>query len=227
MHHEADQSSRFGSYGDIPDDAKQKILDVMRVPKDEFDRRLPAAFLDDSVRDTLYAHKYLSSDFYGKKPRAQNARVATDAERLLEDLRLLDSVARKSLDDALLEEPGPHLVQYSANSFTFRPIFAYERLLRLLAKCARLKSMRKPKGDPHRPRRSVKHPAFHLLLRDLRELKECFGGRRPLTCWRENGELKGTVPTVVEMLRPCLPGVIPEKLSYSSIRRALQKAPRT
>jgi hypothetical protein len=207
-------------FGDIPNDAIEKILDVMRVPKDR--RRLAGELLDVMVRRILSVHDYFGIDFYGKTARAQIARIAKGAEDLADLLVQLDDVASVSLSEALSGGcgPGEELVKLTS---TNDPIRAYEILLRQLATCARLQSMPKPKSDPHRPRGSIKHPAFYLLLRDLRRLTEWIGGS--LTYRMANGRLKGTAPIVLEMLRPYLPGVIPRELSYSTIRRALlQKA---
>jgi hypothetical protein len=40
------------------------------------------------------------------------------------------------------------------------------------------------------------------------------------------GELKGTAPAVLEILKPHLQGIVPDKLSYSTLRRMLKSAPR-
>jgi hypothetical protein len=53
-------------FGDIPDDAIEKIVDVMRVP--EGYRRLAGELLDVTFC-TLRVYAYLSMDFYGKTTR--------------------------------------------------------------------------------------------------------------------------------------------------------------
>jgi hypothetical protein len=236
-------------FGDIPDDAIEKIVDVMCVP--ESHRRLAGELLDVTVTATLKVHDYLGMDFYGKTTRAQLDSVVKDAEQLARSLRQLDRVASKSINEALLEfhrapsraHQQPLAQRRSEKHARYRPgalfgpsfvidtlatdsIRFYHQLLLRLAIAAKIHSMPKPKSVSHRPRGSIKHPAFHFLLRDLRRSMKPVGGR--LTCRMENGRLKGTIPVVLEMLRPYLRDVIPPKLSYSSIRRALlQKAPQT
>jgi hypothetical protein len=208
----------------LPQDVIERILDVMRVP-DGGRRLLAEEYLDVTVTATLNVHSYLSMDFYAKTTRAQINRVAESAEQLREALSQLDAVAYESLTEALLGYSGPAELFAKQRLFETPPVEVCKRLVQKITICAELVSMPKPKSDPHRPQGSLKHPAFHFLLRDLRRLiVEEAGGS--LTYRVVDGRLKGTAPIVLEILRPYLPGVIPHKLSYSSIRRALLRKAR-
>jgi hypothetical protein len=72
---------------------------------------------------------------------------------------------------------------------------------------------------PHRPAGSVKYPALHLLVRELfRWLVEHGHGRLTLFAGVDDYTPRGTLPAVVEILRPHLAG-IPVRLSYKMLRR--------
>jgi hypothetical protein len=81
------------------------------------------------------------------------------------------------------------------------------------------------KKAPHRPVSTFKRRALSLLVAGL-YLYIVEKARGKLTLWQDavTGELKGTLPGVLELLRPHLPGVLPEKMHFSTLRRALARA---
>ena len=80
------------------------------------------------------------------------------------------------------------------------------------------------KKAAHRPLNSVKHRGLTFLIHALykRIVEEAQG---ELTLWEDSaGDLKGTLPALLDMLRPYLPGVLPKKLTFSTLYRVLAKA---
>jgi hypothetical protein len=67
---------------------------------------------------------------------------------------------------------------------------------------------------------SARHVNLPFLVRDLRELIVCTAKGR-LTLWRDPGssEMRGTLPAVLNVLRPYLSDVIPEHISYRTLQR--------
>lgn len=69
----------------------------------------------------------------------------------------------------------------------------------------------------NRPRGSTKNPILRRLICDLYvSLVESAGGK--LTLYVNQGEIRGTLPAILEILRPYLPKVIPVKLPYETLR---------
>jgi hypothetical protein len=81
------------------------------------------------------------------------------------------------------------------------------------------------KKESHRPLRSFKHGALNFLVEGL-YLSIAVEAKGELTLWQDSatGELKGTLPDVLELLRPHLPGLLPEKMNFSTLHRALARA---
>jgi hypothetical protein len=95
--------------------------------------------------------------------------------------------------------------------------------IRALADGAHAASLSKKKGVPHRPRESFKNRGFQFLItvlyRDI--VVEAQGS---LTLWQDDGDLKGTLPLVLDVLRPYIPGVLPVRIPFSTLHRALVRA---
>jgi hypothetical protein len=81
----------------------------------------------------------------------------------------------------------------------------------------------KPKQGSHRPRGSTQNPVLRMLIRQL-YYSIVEGGQGKLTLYRNAGDIKGTLPAVLEILRPYLPEVIPIKLSYKTLREILKSS---
>jgi hypothetical protein len=69
----------------------------------------------------------------------------------------------------------------------------------------------------HRPQGSTKNPALHMLIRGLYAsiVQEAQG---KLTLRKDVNDIRGTLPAVLEILRPYLPEVIPVMLPYETLR---------
>jgi hypothetical protein len=77
-----------------------------------------------------------------------------------------------------------------------------------------------PAVQGNRPVTKVLHPNLAVFVRDLRELI-VYKGKGNLTLWRDpvSSETKGTLPAVLNVLRPYLPDVVPEHISYRTLQR--------
>jgi hypothetical protein len=69
----------------------------------------------------------------------------------------------------------------------------------------------------NRPRGSFQNPALRMLVLDL-YMSIAEGAKGKLTLYGGKGEAKGTLPAVLEILRPHLPEIIPPKLPYETLR---------
>lgn len=92
--------------------------------------------------------------------------------------------------------------------------------IRALADGAHATSLSKEKKVPHRPRKSYKNRSFQFLIAALYRVivVEAQGS---LTLWQDAGDLKGTLPVVLDVLRPYIPRVLPVRIPFSTLHRAL------
>jgi hypothetical protein len=75
----------------------------------------------------------------------------------------------------------------------------------------------KKSRDPHRPAGSIQNPVLRSLVLDLYQIVEAAGGKLTLR-QDDDGETRGTLASVLEVLRPFLPDVIPVRLPYKQLR---------
>ena len=73
------------------------------------------------------------------------------------------------------------------------------------------------KKDPHRPRGSTQNPVLRMLILDL-QVSIVQGAQGKLTLRKDGTDIRGTLPAVLEILRPYLPDVIPVMLPYTTLR---------
>jgi hypothetical protein len=92
------------------------------------------------------------------------------------------------------------------------------------ANAAILKAKSRERKDAWRPKDSVSNPCLYYLIRRLYTsvVKEAHG-KLAVRKGKRGGELKGTLPAILAILRPYLPNIIPAKLSYSTLRRVPKK----
>jgi hypothetical protein len=95
--------------------------------------------------------------------------------------------------------------------------------IRALADGAHAASLSKEKKVPNRPLKSYKNSALNLLIHGLYRIivVEAQGS---LTLWQDAGDLKGTLPVVLDVLRPYIPGVLPVRIPFSTLHRSLVRA---
>jgi hypothetical protein len=78
---------------------------------------------------------------------------------------------------------------------------------------------------PHRPVRTFKHRAFHFLIEGLYYyiIVEAQG---ELTLWQDSatGRIRGTLPRVLELLRPYVSSILPKKMRFSALYRPIARA---
>lgn len=88
---------------------------------------------------------------------------------------------------------------------------------------AQFLSPKPKKAVTHRPPGSIKNPVLRRLVLDLYRILEEAGGE--LTLRKDaDGEIRGTLPAVLEILRPLLPNVIPVQLPYETLRDLRKQA---
>jgi hypothetical protein len=143
-----------------------------------------------------------------------------------------DSPTRKQIKQikevAKIAEKLECSIQILEQPTLFRLENAYRQKLPLdgihsLAEAARSASEQKKK-DSHRPSRAFKNRGLHFLIEALYGLvvEQAEG---ELTLWQDSaGDLKGTLPAVLEVLRPYIPGLLPNKMHFSNLHRALVRA---
>jgi len=133
--------------------------------------------------------------------------VAKNAEELEKTIELLEEPERFRLQNA-----HASLRQSRAE-------------IRKLANAARSAATSVKENVSDRPLHSFKHNALNLLIAGLypRIVIEAGG---ELTLWQDcaTGQVNGTLPDVLELLRPYLEGILPEKMHFSTLYRALARA---
>src|SRR5262249_7038872 len=127
-------------------------------------------------------------------------------------IRQIKRVAQISieLENAInhLEEPARLRLQ---NAYSSLKVLLDE--IRKIVEAIRSATQPKKKKASHRPVRTFRHRALSFLVEGL-YLDIVVEAKGKLTLWQDaaTGELKGTLPAVLELLRPHLPGVLPEKM---------------
>ena len=83
------------------------------------------------------------------------------------------------------------------------------------------------KKTSNRPVHSFKNRSLELLIHGLYGLI-VVNSQGQLTLWEDRvaGGLKGTLPAVLELLRPYLHGILPKRIPFSTLNRALSRAKR-
>jgi hypothetical protein len=195
----------------LSNEALDKIVRAARVPQEHESAALYHVQM--AVVEVLDGLNRRSS---GPRPRTALKRIA----RLCRELReALDGESRGCLEVWFegqldqLDDTDEKVDLYDLDS-----------LIGDLEQAAKDAMFQPQKKAPHRPIGSVENRAFHRLINFLYAyLVEVAHGELSV---RKNacGELKGTAPAVLEILRPHLQGIVPGKLSYSTLRRILQSA---
>ena len=115
---------------------------------------------------------------------------------------------------------GSALMRLESKYFALLPIL---KEIRALADAARSASLRKKEEVSHRPPKSFKSRGFELLIHGLYRLI-VVKAQGTLTLWQDAGDLKGTLPLVLEVVRPYIPGILPVNISFSTLHRSLVRA---
>src|ERR1019366_5977042 len=140
------------------------------------------------------------------------------AQQLEPELRLrLTASLTAEEEDAFLKR-GEDWLPYVGNE-----VVPYEHELRRFAELARRAGAKHKRTVSHRPRFSSRHVSLINLIGRLYDLIVVeAGGELTLGADAAHDDvLKGTLPTILDLLRPILPHTIPDrqKLHYSTISR--------
>jgi hypothetical protein len=137
----------------------------------------------------------------------------------LKQVKLIADTAKKLEDaiEALEESPREHLRGACPSSKL--PLEEIHNL----GDAARLVSEKREQRPAQRPARSFKHRGLHFLIEALYRLI-VVEAQGELTLWENNGALSGTLPEVFALLQPYIAGLLPEKLHFSTLYRALSRA---
>jgi hypothetical protein len=147
-----------------------------------------------------------------KRSRKQGERLGPSGEHIVASSLILPP------------DPFGGLVHYRIPD----PLTRVRRLLLSLAdaaSAARLEA-EPTRRDPWRPKGSVKTSNLHLFVSRLYRDVIRVQGKLTASENIKTGQLQGTLPDVLDLLRPYLPGVIPERheLSRKTLERIIRKA---
>jgi hypothetical protein len=169
----------------------------------------------------LYTNHVRRLDFKSSRTRRQIRRVARMAKELVTAIEQLDEPARLMM--IAIEQRGARFVRGDPNSVRLNVLC---RQIQTLADEASVWAERtKPVSRPRSGHR-FRHPALPLLVEWLhREIVKKGGGTLTLSEDALSGRPTGTLPKVLEILRPYLPGVVPEHpgLSRKTLERMLRR----
>jgi hypothetical protein len=197
----------------LSNEALDKIVRAARVPQEyESEARYRIQMAVVQALDSL---NYLDRRSSRPRPRTALKRIARLATKLYEALDQLGE-NRKWLE---VDFDGPF------DDADDVELYYVESLIFDLIQAAENAATFREKKAPNRPIGGVKNRPFHFLIDLLYAyLVEVAHGR--LSVRKDaGGDLKGTAPAVLKILRPHLQGIVPSELSYSTLRRMLQSAP--
>jgi hypothetical protein len=147
-----------------------------------------------------------------KIPPSCFKRIVQVSDEFVGELDQLDGRAAQLLDIFL---------KLFLKNFSRTPLKNLKSDARTLSEVAR-RLARKRKNPPHRPRGSRQNRPFHNLVHKLYiAIVERSHGTFAVQKHSDTGKPKGTVPAVLQLLRPYLQEIIPKQLSYSTMRRML------
>jgi hypothetical protein len=165
-----------------------------------------------------------------RKRRTPILRIARQAEKLSKSLQQLELGERFALTASLTVEEEEDFIKRGEFwlSYLGTEVVPYERELRRFAELARRAAAKPARTVSHRPRFSSRHVRLINLIGRLYDLIVVEAGGE-LTLWADAAHddvLKGTLPTILDLLRPILPHTIPDrqKLHYSTISRLFRQA---
>jgi hypothetical protein len=222
---------RHGCHLGIDDDGFVLEFYRPRFSDEVIDRITRAANVSKRFRQTVaegvasdvcraaFEHHKLNLDWTGRATLTQLRLISRLSRQLANEIRSLDEASREMLYDTNVMPS--EFVDYKIPD-SMAPCI---RLLGGLADAADAATQwKEPKRDPWRPKGSIKNPPLHLLIELLqRSIAKEADGRLSVRKGNSCGKAKGTLPAVLMILRPYLPDIIPSKLSYSTLRRVLQK----
>jgi hypothetical protein len=211
----------------IPTSLPDQILTATKVPNQRLSAirtRIKSAIIERMVSERV------DREWNRKKEiRAPFLRIARQTEKLLKSVQQLEPELRRTLTASLTMEEEENFLKLGEFWLPYlgTEVVPYERELRRFAELARRAGAKPKRTVSHRPRFSIRHRALLSLIVRLYELiVETAGGE--LTLWDDvtHGKLKGTLPAILEILRPILPSTIPDRgnLNYSTLSRFLRQA---
>jgi hypothetical protein len=163
-------------------------------------------------------------------PLIRIARVARQTEKLLNAVQQLEPELRLRLTASLTVEEEDDFLKRGENWLPYvgTEVVPYEHELRRFAELARRAAVTPKRTVSHRPRFSSRYVSLINLIGHLYDLIVVEAGGE-LTLWADAAHddvLKGTLPTILELLRPILPHTIPdrENLNYSTLSRLFRQA---
>jgi hypothetical protein len=154
---------------------------------------------------TVVFEDYMQKLKYDRSAQKQNTAVAKISIKLQNAINNLAEPARLRLQNAYGSFP------------------VLQDQIHKIVEATRSAAQPQKKKASYRPLRAFKHSALNYLVEGL-YFYIIVRAKGKLTLWQDSGELKGTLPDVLELLRPLLPGVLPEKMNFSTLHRALTRA---
>jgi hypothetical protein len=174
-----------------------KILDLACVPSDRRTRTEIAVDVDQVVERALFVQ------------RIRNLKRQKDTRMRLKHIAKLSRdllKALEGLDDEVFKACRVDRVSVIGLLATLLDVplryFAVSQPKKLIS---------------HRPRGSIQNPVLRMLILELyASIVE--GAQGKITLRKDVDDIKGTLPDILEVLRPYLPDAIPVKLPYETLR---------
>jgi hypothetical protein len=214
----------------IPTSLLAEILTTAKVPKQH--RSAIRTRVESAIIERIGSERINSELNLRKKIMKRTSpllRIARLTEKLLKAIQELKPELRFKLTARLTMEEEEDFIKRGEFwlSYLGTEVVPYERELHGFAVLARRAAAKPKRTVSHRPRFSSRHVSLINLIGRLFDLIVVEAGGK-LTLWHEvtHDELKGTLPTVLDILRPILPHTIPDrqKLHYSTLNRILRQA---
>jgi hypothetical protein len=217
--HTTEHVSRQRPVAVVPDKVLEQVVDAACVPEGlraGAMRRVGGVvfYLKEQVLEPL-ADAAVPAKIYSLGAiKAEVRRFTRDVEEFADAIRLLEGPAHFIVKSAA---DSPHERTCEEEEVDPPRLEQFETFLRQWAQALRAHFLSPAPKAPNRPPGSVKNPKLHLLVRLLYEVLKKEGHGR-LTLSMVDGQITGTLPAVLKLLRPYLPHIISAALPYETLR---------
>lgn len=198
----------------LPRTAIDEILRLAHVPPH---RRLVVSIgIQQTVVGALRHHKISQLRLHGRNVRKPLRQIANAAHELAEVFVHLECEPRELLRTVIQARHSSAILKFvRPRPSGYLPIFIeLASLFRDLAKSATAAPFARPLGR-------LRTDALRYLVYGLHISIVVWGGKLTLSKRVSDGQLSGTLPAILSVLRDYIPQVIPRKLAYSTLQRRL------
>ena len=196
----------------------ERIFEITKVPKEFRLIREIRLGIDIAVHQ-LATYETKKRDTHRERLKA----AAYDRLRSLSEelCTAINDTVRQFGNDILLDFDATGLGERDEDLNVFDFVYTVDEFSE---HCEQMTAINRRRRPANRPQGTFQYPRFHDFVLELYKLV-VIEGHGELTVWQnDEGALRGTLPSVLDFLRPRLPRKVPSNLSKSDLRRLISKA---